>query len=84
MKRFKIWNKCLQSCNLQVLNLRLLNAFCLGKKFFFVSGDGVKTDLEKVAVVEKWTVPIDASEVRSFVQLPKVYCWVFQHGETFI
>lgn len=25
-KHFKTWNKCLRSCNLQVLNLRLPNA----------------------------------------------------------
>lgn len=38
-----------------------------------VSGDGVQTDPEKVAVVEKWPVPIDASEVRSFVGLCSYY-----------
>lgn len=40
-----------------------------------VSGDGVQTDPEKVAEVQKWPVPIDASEVRSFVGLCSYYRW---------
>lgn len=38
-----------------------------------VSGDGVQTDPEKVAVVQKWPVPIDASDVRLFVGLSSYY-----------
>lgn len=38
-----------------------------------VSGDGIQTDPEKVAVEQKWHVPIDASEVRSFVGLCSYY-----------
>lgn len=38
-----------------------------------VSGDGVQTDPAKVAVVEQWPIPIEVSEVRSFVGLCSYY-----------
>ena len=38
-----------------------------------VSGSGIHTDPQKVAIVEQWPVPIDASEVRSFVGLCGYY-----------
>ena len=38
-----------------------------------VSGSGIHTDPQKVVIVEFWPVPIDASDVRSFVGLCGYY-----------
>ena len=38
-----------------------------------VSQDGVRTDPQKVAVVEKWPVPASVAEVRSFLGLCTYY-----------
>lgn len=64
---------------LQLAGLKLKAAKCtlFKKEVLFlgykVSGDGVQTDPAKVAVVEQWPIPIEVSEVRSFVGLCSYY-----------